>query len=98
MPSPSRASHLGRVAGKVAPLVVKFFRELGVGTRFHLFELENFVTKWSNVAPGSGSRIMRAMRKAKAIGYRLVSRTDSAYEVTKVDGDERETPTLPGVE
>jgi hypothetical protein len=75
--------HLERVAGRLGDAVRAFFAGKRNGERFHLDDLEAFVGERMGGAPGSASRVMRALRARGVVAYRLVRRCESLYEVER---------------
>jgi hypothetical protein len=81
-PSPPQPAQLERVSERIGAAIVGFCKA-HLGQRFHADELRAHVEKQcGKIAPGSADRILRNLRQRKVIGYRLVSRSGSLYEVT----------------
>lgn len=80
--------NLERVEVRIGPAILHFFRDrLKCPNRqYHADELRNWVTRATGInAPASSDRVMRDLRKKKQLGYKLVSRRQSLYEVKWVD-------------
>lgn len=82
--------NLERVATKIAPLVHDFCREIWSDAKrslpqFHMVELTAYVRRRiDGLAPDSAGRILRELRKRGRVDYKIVSRRDSLYQLTKV--------------
>lgn len=72
---------LSRCRAVVAPLILAFWRERGVGTRFHMAELTEYVRSQTMIAPDSAGRILRDMRQAGELNYAVIDRRKSLYEI-----------------
>lgn len=85
--------NLERVSHRIRGAIVFWYGEherIGVLT-FHVEELREFVTQVvGEVAPGSPDRVMRDLRQKGEIGYRVLSRSESWYEIIPKNGDEAE--------
>lgn len=84
--SQTQGVNLRRVRSGIAPHILEFFAARKVGDRFHNSDLWQFITaeKRHRCAPGSPDRIMRDLAQAGVIGYEVVSRPESLYEITKL--------------
>lgn len=70
---------LARVSGRIADSVFRFCQD---NPRFHLQELEDHVAAaHGHVTPGSAGRILRDLRRKGWVAYRVVSRSQSLYEI-----------------
>ncbi len=81
-------ANLERVKGNIGTHIMAFVRrhfESGAPF-FHAEELHKYVKAEANIAPASADRVLRQLRLDGAIGYRVVSRSKSLYEVTYVEG------------
>lgn len=75
-----QSRQLARVRGKIAPAVMTFLRERGVGATFHAAELHDFVG--DDVAPASADRVLRDLRKTGDCDYEVLNRRASEYQIT----------------
>ncbi len=73
--------NIGRVSEKIAAVVTEFCQSVGVGGKFHMIDLQDFVALRFSIAPDSPGRILRDLRKRKLLNYRVVSRKQSQYQV-----------------
>lgn len=83
------ADNLGRVSDRIAGLVYEFCRSRFAAPRvelrqFHMEDLTTYVSADVQVAPDSPGRILRMLRKTGRVGYRVVNRRESLYELTAV--------------
>lgn len=76
---------LSRCKASIAPLILKFFDSRGIGYRFHMSELTEYVRARTPIAPDSAGRVLRDMRQAKEINYRVVDRRQSLYQIEEVE-------------
>lgn len=79
--------HLKRVRDKIAAHVLAFVRDrlAGGAKTFHAVELASHVlAQVPETSPDSPSRILRDLRTSGALGYRVLSRRQSLYEITFV--------------
>lgn len=67
-----------RVRGKIEALIKTFCH---VGRVFNMIELTCHVSECTPIAPDSAGRIMRLLRQKGEINYKVVSRSESKYEV-----------------
>lgn len=65
-------------------LIETFFRTKNVGDTFHLFHLEQFVTRMRKGPAQSVSRTLRKLRENKKINYKVINKYKSLYEVLPV--------------
>lgn len=76
-------AQLERVKANIAPLILAWFEGKKPGDEFYLNDLTDFVRKsLPSVAPDSAGRIMRDLKRAKAVNYK-VDRARSLYRVTE---------------
>jgi hypothetical protein len=85
----AQADELDRVGDRIAGLVYEFCRSRFAASRvelrqFHMEDLTTFVAADVQVAPDSPGRILRMLRKTGRVGYRVVNRRESLYELTAV--------------
>jgi transposase-like protein len=74
--------NLERVSSRIGKSIIEFCRSHG---RFHADDLRKWVIRETGTAaPASADRILRDLRRRGVIGYRVVSRRESLYEVTFV--------------
>ena len=76
-----QSANIGRVNKKIAAAVTEFCQSVGVGGKFHMVDLQDFVAVRFSIAPDSPGRILRDLRKRKLLNYRVVSRKQSEYQV-----------------
>lgn len=70
---------LARVSERISAAVLEF---CGRTSRFHMTELVAFVRdRVGTVAPDSASRILRQLRRAGKVRYRVVDRSASLYQI-----------------
>ncbi len=82
-----QATELSRVTARIAPLVLRFCRNRKrTAPQFRLAELTFFVGLHAQVAPDSPRRVLSHLRDRGLVQYRLVSRRESLYRVTRVKG------------
>ena len=81
-----QAAELARVKAKLDPLVLAFFATKQPGDLFTMNSLTDFVkAQRSSGVVESAGRVMRDLRKKKALNYELVSRSQSLYRVLAVE-------------
>jgi hypothetical protein len=68
----------------VTQAILEFMNAHPVGSQFTANELRRYVNVYATPAPGSTDRILRDLRNRAVIGYILVDRRKSLYEVTPV--------------
>ena len=74
-----------RVNSRIGEHVLAFYAQYPVGARFYAGELLDYVTdQVEKVAPSSPTRIMQQLRRNGALNYRVISRSESLYEITPV--------------
>lgn len=76
-----QSENIGRVSEKIALAVLEFCRSVGHGGKFHMVDLQDFVGRQFSIAPDSPGRILRDLRKRKLLNYRVVSRSESEYQM-----------------
>lgn len=75
---------LVRVSGRIAVSIIDFCRKHRF-KRFYADDLRKHVIRQTGLAaPASADRVLRDLRKQGAIGYVVISRKLSLYEVTGV--------------
>jgi hypothetical protein len=79
MPKPDE--ELNRVSSAIGRAILEFAR---VNRTFHAEDLRRAVSTVSVTAPASADRVLRDLRQRGLISYRVVSRTESLYEVESV--------------
>jgi hypothetical protein len=68
-----------RVYGKIAPLVMAFYRE-NTGKAFHADDLLEYVLEHEPyTAPDSPGRILRQLRIERKLDYNVINRPESLY-------------------
>lgn len=72
---------LARCRSAVAPVILDFWKSRGIGAQFHMSELTEFVRRRTPIAPDSAGRILRDMRQAGEINYRVIDRRRSLYRI-----------------
>jgi uncharacterized protein YbaR (Trm112 family) len=71
--------NIERVSARIGHVVIEFCRN---NQRFHADELRRAVIRETGIAaPASADRILRDLRQKGHISYRVVSRSESLYEV-----------------
>jgi hypothetical protein len=70
--------NLERVTERIAAPVLEF---CGLRRQFHMIELAEFVQARVGVAPDSPGRILRMLRQAGKVSYRVIDRRNSEYLV-----------------
>ena len=76
----SDSAELTRVSNKIKTLIIEFLLKVGEKNRFHMHDLQEYVSKNTSIAPDSPSRVLRDLKSKKVIKYRLISRANSLYE------------------
>lgn len=69
---------LKRVTGRIESLILEF-AERSRGSDWHMSDLHDFINGRERVAPGSPDRVLRSLRAAGQVNYRVESRSDSRY-------------------
>lgn len=73
------ASHLDRVASKIASSVLEFCRR---NSTFTMSELEFFVSvSVDKTTPGSAGRILRYLKNDGKVKYKCVNRAKAKYQI-----------------
>lgn len=76
---------LARVEGRIAEAVLEFCRlRLEAGGEFFSSDLAAFVMRRCGGAPDSASRVLRALRMSGQVQVKLLSRSQSHYQVEGV--------------
>ncbi len=75
--------HLSRVSDTIAPIVLEFCQDRmrTCQAQFRMEELRTYVSERTMIAPASPDRILRDLRQAGKLNYRVVNRRGSLYEV-----------------
>lgn len=78
-----QTQNIERVRSKLEPTILRFFAQNSSGV-FLMSALTNYV-RWfhPDTAPDSPGRIMRQLRKARKLDYRVKNRRASLYEIVK---------------
>lgn len=76
MTTMAQVDNLERVTESIAAAVLEF---CGLRRQFHMIELAEFVQARVGVAPESPGRILRLLRQAGKIKYRVIDRRNSEY-------------------
>jgi hypothetical protein len=79
-----QSKQIKRVHGRIAPAVMQFMRDKGVGAHFHADELRNYVEIRHGIAPDSAGRILRLLRREGRVDYEIIQRSFSLYRITKI--------------
>lgn len=81
-----QAAHISRVTSQIARAILTFCRSrLATGqSEFHADDLRAWVSVREATAPGSADRILRDLRRAGVVDYRVVNRAQSLYRVVSV--------------
>jgi hypothetical protein len=76
-------SNLKRVTDRIGRSIIEFARDqLATGNHcFHMDSLRVHVSKGHAIAPDSPGRVLRTLRQRKLIGYEIISRRDSLYQI-----------------
>lgn len=77
----SQAAQLARVSSNIEKSIIAFCERRRT---FHGDELRQWVAVDTNVAPASPDRVLRLLRKKKVLNYRVLSRSQSLYEMIPV--------------
>jgi hypothetical protein len=81
---------LTRVAARIGAAVLEF---CGRTSQFHMADLAAFVEgRIGSVAPDSAGRILRQLRRAGTVNYRVVDRSASLYEIVNPTPTPRKPP------
>lgn len=80
--SKPRAWFHNPIKKSVKQAILEFINAHPVGSQFTANELRRYVNVYATPAPGSTDRILRSLRNKAVIGYILVNRQKSLYEVT----------------
>jgi len=82
---PEQQENIERVNERIGGAVLAFMRQTR-GRQFFADDLRRYVrVAVGEVAPGSPDRILRMLRQARRLDYRVVSRSLSLYEALWVD-------------
>lgn len=82
----SQSENLGRVRGRIGPLVLQFARSrLALGQPdFRMAQLQEYVRERAESAPASPDRILRLLRREGLLDYEVLDRAGSLYRVKGV--------------
>ena len=84
-PDSGQKEHLERVGHRIARHIRAFYRQRGIGAKFHMDDLRRHVQEEEpHTSPDSPSRIMRDMRTKGSLDYVVVSRHHSLYKILGV--------------
>lgn len=79
-----------RVSTRISPSIRRFcdHKYQQPDRRFHAEDLRGWVRRETGIlAPASADRILRDLRQKGVIDYRILSRRESLYEITAVQGE-----------
>lgn len=77
--------NLERISSRIGAAIIAFCE---AHRRFHAEDLRKYVIRETGIsAPGSADRILRYLRQRRIMGYRVLSRRESLYEVTWIKGE-----------
>ncbi len=76
----TQARELHRVKTKLADIILEYCR-MNEGGVFTMRMLEEYVSRFKRVTPGSTSRVLRQLRREGKVGYDVVNRQHSAYAI-----------------
>jgi hypothetical protein len=77
--SANSTSDIARVTERIAAAVLEF---CALPRQFHMSELNAYVeSSVGTIAPHSAGRILRALRQAGKVNYRVLDRSNSLYEI-----------------
>lgn len=88
-PMQTHAENIQRVRSQIERHVLAFFEVRRVGAQFHALDLWQSVNAVCPCAPDSPRRIMSEMANEGLLGYAVVNRRQSLYEITKLPESER---------
>ena len=88
-PMQTHVENMQRVRSQIERHILTFFSIRTVGAQFHAIDLWNYVNAIYTCAPDSPRRIMSEMANDGLLGYAVVNRRQSLYEITKLPEDER---------
>jgi hypothetical protein len=89
MTTMAQDANLERCSEKIAAAVLEF---CGLRRQFHMIELAEFVQARVGVAPDSPGRILRMLRQAGKVKYRVIDRRNSEY---LIEAKSTAAPTAP---
>ena len=81
-PMQAQAANMQRVRSEIERQIIAFFAVRHIGSQFHVSDLFQFVSAAYKCAPDSPRRIMSEMMTDGLLGYAVVSRRQSLYEIT----------------
>jgi hypothetical protein len=90
----SQTAELSRVQANIGELVERFVldRWQAGQPRFHIQDLHDYIATRTQIAPASPDRILRQLRLEGKFDYKVVSRSDSCYEITAINPGPRGKP------
>ena len=82
----SQTAELSRVQANIGELVERFVldRWQAGQPRFHIQDLHDYIATRTQIAPASPDRILRQLRLEGKFDYKVVSRSESCYEITAI--------------
>ena len=83
-PMATHIENLQRTRSALERHILDFFLARRVGAQFHSVDLWQYVTEQQTCAPDSPRRIMSEMMTDGLLGYAVVNRRQSLYEITKL--------------
>jgi hypothetical protein len=76
---------LERVSLRISASILAFYQERGLESFFRADDLREWVSQEVGpIAPGSADRIMRDLRQKRLINYKVVSRSESLYQIKPI--------------
>lgn len=79
--------NMERAESKLTGLIVDWCNRHGPGHRFHLGEFTRDILSQQLCSPTSPYRIMALLRKKGLVNYKVVSRSQSLYQLTSLSDD-----------
>lgn len=79
----TQAENLNRVSGNIAPHILRFLKDRGVGAEFRMSSLHDYINTVTGgmVAPASADRILRDLRQKGQCNYKVINRRQSLYRI-----------------
>jgi hypothetical protein len=93
-----QAAHLERVTSKLSAAILLFCKQRIAACRpeFHMEDIRGFLTTEAvEFAPASPDRVLRQLRKLRAVDYVVVNRAESLYRITEVRAGKVEERSVP---
>jgi hypothetical protein len=76
---------LERVSLRIGASILAFFQDRGLENFYRADDLREWVTQnVGPIAPGSADRIMRNLRQKRVINYKVISRSESLYQIKPI--------------